>query len=84
MEKVLDRFGMRDANTSLTTHFKLSATLSPQADEEMKYMPHVPYSSAVGSIMYVMVYTHLNISQAVSVVSRYMFCPDNGHWPTMK
>jgi hypothetical protein len=32
-------------------------------------MSHVPYSSAVGSIMYAMVCTCPDISQAVSVVS---------------
>ena len=32
-------------------------------------MSHVPYASAVGNIMYAMVYTRLDISHVVSVVS---------------
>ena len=32
-------------------------------------MPHVPYFSEVGSLMYVMVRTRPNLSQAMSVVS---------------
>ena len=35
-------------------------------------MSHVSYASAVESIMYVMVYTRLDISHAVSVVGRCM------------
>ncbi|KAF2294751.1 hypothetical protein GH714_016024 [Hevea brasiliensis] len=35
-------------------HFKLSADMSPKIDKEMKHMSSVPYSSAVGSIMYAM------------------------------
>jgi hypothetical protein len=43
-------------------------------------MSRVPYSSVVGSIMYAMVCTHLDISQAISVVSRYMANPGKVHW----
>ena len=47
-------------------------------------MLHVPYASAVGNIMYAMVCTRLDISHAVSVVSRYMDRPRKIHWQTMK
>ena len=47
-------------------------------------MSHVPYVSAVGSIMYAMVYTRPNISHVVSVVSRYMDCPGKIHWQAVK
>ena len=58
--------------TPLASHFRLSATLCPQTEEEVEHMFRVPYSSAVGSTMYAMVCTRPDISQAVSVVSRYM------------
>ena len=70
--------------TSLAAHFRLSADLSPQTDEEEKYMSHVPYVSAVGSIMSAMVCTRLDISHAVSVLSRYMDKPGKGHWQAVK
>ena len=47
-------------------------------------MVKVPYSSAIGSIMYAMVCTRPDISQAVSVVSRYMSRPGKTHWQAMK
>ena len=38
-------------------------------------MSHVPYSGAVGSLIYAMVCTRPYLSHAVSVVSRYMHNP---------
>ncbi|KAG8475193.1 hypothetical protein CXB51_031757 [Gossypium anomalum] len=70
------RFNMQSAklvNTPLAAHFRLSSTLSPQSDDEIEYMSHVPYSSAVGSLMYPMVCLRPDLSYAVSAVSRYMF-----------
>jgi len=47
-------------------------------------MENVPYSSAVGSLMYLMMCTRPDIAQAVSVVSRYLDCPGKGHWEAVK
>jgi len=85
--KVIRRFGMEKAkivSTPLATHFKLSAAMSPKSEHEKKYMENVPYSSAVGSLMYLMVCTRPDIAQAVSVVSRYLACPGKGHWEAVK
>ena len=43
-------------------------------------MLRVPYSSAVGSLMYAMVCSRLDLSYAMSLVSRYMANPDKEHW----
>ncbi|KAG8503654.1 hypothetical protein CXB51_001636 [Gossypium anomalum] len=70
------RFSMQSAkpvSTPLVTHFKLSSALSPQSDDEIEYMSHVSYSSAVGSLIYAMVCSRLDLSCAVSAVSIYMF-----------
>lgn len=47
-------------------------------------MSRVPYSSAVGSIIYAMVYTRLDISQTVSMVSCYIKRPGKTHWEAVK
>ncbi|XP_071916254.1 secreted RxLR effector protein 161-like [Coffea arabica] len=47
-------------------------------------MARVPYSNAVGSIIYAMVCTRPNIAQAVSMVSKYMSCPGKAHWQAVK
>ena len=43
-------------------------------------MSRVPYSSVVGSLMYAMVYSHPDLSYAMSLVSRYMANPDKEYW----
>ena len=88
LRKVLKRFGMNEkskpVSTPLAPHFKLSALMSPKNDAEREYMSKVPYASAVGSLMYAMVCTRPDISQAVGVVSRYMHDPGKEHWQAVK
>ena len=88
LTKVLQRFGIdsktKPVSTPLASHFKLSSLLSPCTDEEREYMAHIPYASLVGSLMYAMVCTRPNISQAVSMVSRYMHDPAKSHWQATK
>ena len=76
MNKILQKFNINDDTRSVSTplapYLKLKATMSPTSVEEHEYMTHVPYASAVGSLMYAIVCTRLNLSQAVSMVSRYM------------
>ena len=76
LKKVLERFDIDNKTkpvcTPLAPHFKLSYSSCPKSQEKRNYMARVPYVSVVGSLMYAMVCTSLDISQAVSMVSRYM------------
>jgi hypothetical protein len=86
-EKVLERFRMQNAklvSTPLANHFKLTKEMCPKTQEEIEYMSRVPYSSAVGSLMYAMVCTRPDIAHAVGVVSRYMNNPGKEHWEVVK
>ena len=47
----------------------------PTTVEEHKYMSHVPYVSVVGDLMYAIVCTRPDLSQAVSMVNRYIHDP---------
>ena len=45
IEKVLCRFNMQSSkpiSTPLVAHFRLSSILSPQSDDEIEYMSHIP------------------------------------------
>jgi hypothetical protein len=78
IEKIISSFGMENSkpvSTPLAAHFKLSAKMSPSTKEERGYMSLVPYTNAVGSLMYAMVCTRLDISHVVSMVNRYMANP---------
>jgi len=52
--------------------------------EEREYMTHVSYASVVGSLIYAMVCTRPDLSQAVSMVSRYMHDSGKDHWEAVK
>ena len=87
INKVLFRFNMQNAkvvSTPLGVHFRLSKEQSPKTEEERAYMAKVPYASAIGSLMYVMVCTRPDIAQAVGAVSRYMNNPGKLHWEAVK
>jgi len=54
---------------SLANHFKLSTRQSPSKEQEQVEMDIVLYALAVGSLMYSMLCTHLDINHVVGVVS---------------
>ena len=73
--KVLQRFSMADAKlvgTTLPTNCKLSGKQSPKTKADKAEMIKIPYASTVGSLMYAMVCTWLDIRYAVRVVRRFM------------
>ncbi|KAH9288722.1 hypothetical protein KI387_032839 [Taxus chinensis] len=79
INKVLERFKMKDikpVSTPMAGHFKLSKDQFPTSHEGVEYMVWVPYASSVGILMYVMVYTRLDIAQVVGVMSRFMVNPE--------
>jgi len=88
LKKVLQKFNIDDntksVSTPLAAHFKLKATISPITIEERECMTHVPYAIAVGSLMYIMVCTRPDLSQTVSMVSRYMHNPGRGYWEAVE
>ncbi|TXG49067.1 hypothetical protein EZV62_024942 [Acer yangbiense] len=47
-------------------------------------MESIPYSNAVGSVMYAMISSRPDLAQAISILSRYMANPGKGHWNAMK
>ena len=63
---------------------KLSKTQCPLTTDERSRMSAISYASAVGSIMYAMIYTRPDVSYALSVTSRYQADPDESHWVAVK
>ena len=87
VERILERFNMKEAKpvtTPLGGHYKLSKSSCPSTEEENKKMAVIPYSSAVGSLMYAMVCTRPDIAHAVGVVSRFLSNPGKQHWEAVK
>ncbi|GJX41277.1 hypothetical protein Tco_0256267 [Tanacetum coccineum] len=51
---------------------------------ELKRMQNVPYASVVGSIMYAIRCTHLDVAFAQNITSRFQQNPCDIHWTTIK
>jgi hypothetical protein len=62
----------------------LSVDQCPKTQQEEEDISHVLYASAVGSLMYTMVCTRLDIAHAVGVLSKYMSKPGKENWTTVK
>jgi len=71
-------------STLFTQHFKLSASQSPTNEEDKAKMSNVPYSSALGSLMYNMDCTRPDLAHAMSVVSQFMANPGKAHWSAVR
>nr|GEU55404.1 retrotransposon protein, putative, Ty1-copia subclass [Tanacetum cinerariifolium] len=87
ISKVLKKFNMSSCKpvpTPLAPHFKLSSHKCPKSEEDKEDISRVSYSSAVGSLMYVMVCTRPDLAHAVSLVSRYKHNPGKMHWEAVK
>eukprot|EP00253_Pinus_taeda_P003514 PITA_03514 len=63
---------------------KLFFEQCPKTQEEEEDMSHVPYASAVGSLMYAMVCTRPDIAYVVGVLSRFMSKLGKEHWTVVK
>ena len=74
IEEVLKRFSMENSKRGLLPlrhGINLSKKMCPNTPEEIQRMSKIPYASAIGSLMYVMLCTRPDIALAVSVMSRY-------------
>ena len=82
IERMLERFSMKNSkllSTPLAGHFKLSKRLYPSTEKEKGEISIIPDSSAVGSLMYVMVCTSLDVSHAIGVVCKFLANPGKAH-----
>ncbi|KAK9200738.1 hypothetical protein WN944_015936 [Citrus x changshan-huyou] len=75
LKKILRHFNMHDCKPifiPLPVNFKLSSIMCPNNEAERNKMAQVPYASAVGSLMFIMICSTLDMAQAVGAVNRYM------------
>lgn len=87
LSRVLETYNMTEAKQTVTplgAHLKMSAATESQVSNNEEYMKSIPYSNAVGSIMYAMVGTRPDLAYAVGIVSRYMSQPIRDHWLGVK
>ena len=72
IDKVLKRFSMQDSKRGflpMSHGIKLSKSQCPTTKDKRERMDKIPYASAIGSIMYAMLYTQLDVFCALSMTS---------------
>ncbi|XP_047326581.1 secreted RxLR effector protein 161-like [Impatiens glandulifera] len=74
----------KSVNVPLASHFVLSKDRSLKTETEITEMKNVPYSNAIGFVMYLMISTRLDIAYTVSCLSRFMANPGMPHWNALK
>ena len=87
INKVLERFKMDSSKKGyvpMASGRPLSKGQSPVSKVDRDRMNRVPYASAIGSIMYAMLCTRLDVSYALSMTSRYQCNLGELHWTTVK
>ena len=87
IDKVLERFSMQNSKKGLLP-FRHGVPLSndqrPKTLKEENMMRQIPYASAMGSLMYAMLCTRLDIYYSVGMVSQYQSNPIPKHWQAVK
>ena len=74
IDKILTRFSMHNSKKGFLPFrhgISLSKDQCPKTPEEIESMKIVPYASAVGSLMYAMLYTRPDIYFAIGMVSKF-------------
>ena len=82
LKNIVKRFRMhqyKPVSTHLGHHTKLSITQAPNTEEERRKMDIIPNASGVGSIMYCMVFSRLDLAHVVSIVSSFMEDSSQAH-----
>ena len=74
----------KPVNVPLIKGMKLSEELFPKTPEEKERKNVIPYSSALGCLMYAMLFTRPNLSHAIGILNRYQKNPGEEHWNHIK
>ena len=70
----------KSGDTLVAKGDKFSLKQCPKGNLEIQEMQKIPYASAVGSLMYAQVSTHLDIAYIVGVLRGYLSNPGMDHW----
>lgn len=82
-KKIIEKFGMRDANSG-SVPADPHAILSITETDESKETTNVPYREAVGSLVFLATVSRPDISYAVNVVSKYLGEHNQSHWRAVR
>src|SRR6202012_1370137 len=84
---ILERYGFSGCtpvSTPINPGINLSEEQCALTPDEMEEMRHIPYISAVGSLLYLAIATRPDIAYTVSLLARFNTKPSKAHWAAVK
>jgi hypothetical protein len=87
IDKILNRFNIQDSKKGflpMSHDITLSNEQCPMDPDEQERMRVIPYTSAIGSIMYAMICTCPDVSYALSATNKYQSNYGDAHWMIVK
>nr|GEX35432.1 retrotransposon protein, putative, Ty1-copia subclass [Tanacetum cinerariifolium] len=87
IKKILKRYHMENSKREsipMQDKLRLSKSQGASTPAELKRVQNVPYASVVGSIMYDVRCTHLDVAYAQNITSRFQQNLGDLHWTTVK
>ncbi|GJY73221.1 retrotransposon protein, putative, ty1-copia subclass [Tanacetum coccineum] len=87
IEKILKRFYMENSKRGMIPmqeKMKFSKSQGASTPAEIQHMQNIPYASVVGSIMYAVRCTHLEVVFAQNITSRFQQNQGDAHWTAVK
>ncbi|KAJ8512154.1 hypothetical protein OPV22_002588 [Ensete ventricosum] len=87
IDSIVKRFDIENSKRGLIPMrygILLSRSMSPKTPEERADMDKIPYASAIGSIMFIMLCTKPDIAHALSVTSMFQADPGLEYWKVVK
>ena len=82
-----EQFSMTDSKKGfipLQQGVVLSKKDNPSTREQREYMSKISYASAIGSIMYAMLCTSIDVAHALSMTSSFQQDPSEKYWTAVK
>ena len=74
----------KPGDTPVAEGDKFILSQCPKNNFEIQEMQHIPYASAIGSLMYAQVCTCSDIAYIVDMLGRYLSNPGKDHWIVAK
>lgn len=83
IEATVEKFGLSEAkpiSTPMEPNIQLSTKQSPSTANQSLRMRGVPYSQAIGSVLWPVVVSRPDAAYAVGILSKFMQNPGQAHW----
>ena len=87
IDTILKQFSMKNSKKdylSIGHEIFLSKRDCPTTPQKREDMSIILYTSTVGSIIYAMICTRLDVASSLGIVSRYQSDLDENHWKVVK